>query len=223
MNKYLFPIYAVIIGALIVFIIKPNKPKNTKLLLAFSGAFLLSITIFEIIPEAFSSGHEKVVGLFILLGILLQIILEYFSKGVEHGHIHTPTNTTIPWSVLIGLFIHAFLEGFPIKQDNNLMYGILVHKLPVTIILVTFLMQTAVKKWQILVILLLFALMTPLGTIITNQTNLLQHIEPYVNALVIGTFLHISTIILFESSEGHKFNLNKLVAIVLAISIAYIL
>jgi hypothetical protein len=35
--------------------------------------------------------------------------------------------------------------------------------------------------------------------------------------------LHISTVILFESSEGHKFNLRKLLVIIFGITIAYFL
>ena len=38
-----------------------------------------------------------------------------------------------------------------------------------------------------------------------------------VSSLVIGVFLHISTIILFESSENHKFNLQKFLAILAGI------
>jgi hypothetical protein len=34
-------------------------------------------------------------------------------------------------------------------------------------------------------------------------------------AVVIGIFLHISTTILFESSENHRFNLQKFVVIIL--------
>jgi hypothetical protein len=45
----------------------------------------------------------------------------------------------------------------------------------------------------------------------------------YINAIVIGIFFHISTVILFESSEGHKFNLSKLVVIVLGILVAYVI
>ena len=44
-----------------------------------------------------------------------------------------------------------------------------------------------------------------------------------ITALVIGVFLHISTVILFESSEGHKFNLRKLLVIIVGIVIAYFL
>jgi hypothetical protein len=38
-----------------------------------------------------------------------------------------------------------------------------------------------------------------------------------ITALIIGVFLHISTIILFEGSENHKFNIQKFTAIVLGI------
>ena len=42
-----------------------------------------------------------------------------------------------------------------------------------------------------------------------------------INAVVIGIFLHISTTILFEAGEGHKFNLSKLTAICIGVLIAY--
>ncbi|MBR9847740.1 MAG: ZIP family metal transporter, partial [Algicola sp.] len=42
-----------------------------------------------------------------------------------------------------------------------------------------------------------------------------------INAIVIGIFFHISTTILFETGDGHKFNLSKLIAIILGVGIAY--
>jgi len=221
MNKYLFPVLAVLIGFLMVMVLKPGQKGNLKLLLAFSGAFLLSITVFEILPDAFESDNTRTTGLFILLGILLQIVLEFFSKGAEHGHMHAHQNQTFPWAIFISLCLHAFLEGLPLKQGNNLMYGILVHKIPVAFILTTFLLQSGMKSMRIAMYLIVFALLTPLGTFVMNSTNVLVSIESYITAIVIGTFLHISTVILFESSEGHKFNLSKLLAIALAIAIAY--
>lgn len=41
-------------------------------------------------------------------------------------------------------------------------------------------------------------------------------------ALAIGVFFHISTIILFESAQGHAFNLRKILVIILGIGIAYL-
>ena len=38
--------------------------------------------------------------------------------------------------------------------------------------------------------------------------------------VVIGIFLHISTTILFESSADHRFNLRKMIAVLLGVAIA---
>ena len=63
--------------------------------------------------------------------------------------------------------------------------------------------------------------MTPLGTVISNNTAIAPEYVDIVSAVAIGIFLHISTTILFETGEGHKFNLSKLLAIVLGVLIAY--
>ena len=47
---FILPIAAVLLGFLIAIIFKPAINNAVKLLLAFSGAFLLSITIFEFLP-----------------------------------------------------------------------------------------------------------------------------------------------------------------------------
>ena len=64
-------------------------------------------------------------------------------------------------------------------------------------------------------------MMTPIGTIIANNILVDSTYLVYINAIVIGVFLHISTTILFESSDGHSFNLNKILAIVVAVAVAY--
>jgi len=69
--------------------------------------------------------------------------------------------------------------------------------------------------------LVIFSAMTPIGTLISNHSSLMTTYIDVINAFVIGIFLHISTTILFETGEGHKFNLSKLVAICLGILIAY--
>ncbi len=222
MNKYLLPIYAVILGFLIVKLTK-NKPiKNIKLLLAFSGAFLMSLTVFELLPEVYHHMHAKKTGLFIMVGVLLQIFLEFFSKGAEHGHVHIDKNSSnFPWLLFTSLCIHAFLEGFPIHQHNDMVYGVLIHKIPIAILITMYLFQSGYKTLQILLFLGVFGLMTPTGTLISNTVELPHGLLDIINAVVIGIFLHISTTILFESSEGHKFNLSKIIVIVVAVALAY--
>ena len=224
MNKYLFPIYAVAIGVMLVVIFKQKKSSYTKILLSFSGAFLLALTLFDLLPEVYEHLEGKQTGLFIMSGILIQIILEFFSKGAEHGHVHIHKHeTSFPWLLFISLCIHSFLEGFPIHQHNDMVYGVLIHKIPIAALLTMYLLQSHFTKTQIIGFLVVFASMTPLGTVISNNVELVSGYVYYINAIVIGIFFHISTIILFESSEGHKFNLSKLVSILVGVAIAYLI
>jgi len=67
---------------------------------------------------------------------------------------------------------------------------------------------------------LVFAFMTPLGTFISSNLKFLTEYYTQISGMVIGILFHISSTIIFESSEGHKFNLAKLIAIVLGITLA---
>ena len=223
MINFIAPIIAVILGYVIVEVLKPKKPRHLKLLLAFSGAFLLSVTIFHFLPEVFSMPSKRV-GVFIMAGILLQIILEFFSKGAEHGHVHiSKTATKFPWTLFISLSIHSILEGIPIEAHSNLLYGIIIHKLPIAIILSTFFQSSNLSKIKSFAFLFLFALMTPLGVLLAQQVDFFDTYYYEISALVIGIFLHISTTILFESNEDHKFNITKLATIIVAIVFAYVI
>lgn len=222
MLNIILPILSVVLGFLIVLIFKPKKSANLKLLLAFSGAFLLSITVFNFLPEVYHHNHDKPIGLFIMAGILLQIVLEFFSKGAEHGHVHIHKDSVdFPWLLFISLSIHSVLEGVPIHTHEQLLYGVIIHKLPVAIILSSFFIGSKISTPKIILFLGLFAIMTPLGTYLSDTFEFFTTYFYEISALVIGIFLHISTTILFESNEGHKFNIVKLSTIVLAIIIAY--
>src|SRR5690606_30629250 len=89
---YILPILSVIAGLIISFYLKPSSSKGFQLLLSFSGAYLLSVTVFELLPEVYGSGNDSV-GIFIMMGLLLQILLEFISKGIEHGHMHLDKKT----------------------------------------------------------------------------------------------------------------------------------
>ena len=223
MITYVLPILSVLVGFLFVIIFKPQQKKNLKLLLAFSGAFLLGITIFEMLPEIFQQhNNTKTISLFIVFGILFQICLEFFSEGAEHGHVHLhEEDNKFPWMLFISLSLHSLIEGTPLGHHDNILYGIVIHKIPVVIILATFFMQSAMKKSAIALFLTLFALMTPLGTFLISEFPSLSSYSSHIMAMAVGIFLHISTTILFESSEGHKFNLVKLIIITVGLISAY--
>ncbi len=221
---YLLPVLAVLWSFSFVYITQPRAKRELHLLLAFSGAFLLALTIFELFPSVYAHNEPKLVGVFIMLGILLQIFLEFFSKGAEHGHAHLAKEKGLfPWLLFISLSIHAFLEGFPVEKHGSIIYGIIVHKIPISVILSIFLLDSKIKMRWVITFMVLFSLMTPLGSLVAAKVPLVQEYNSYITAVVIGIFLHISTVILFESSEGHKFNLRKLAVIVLGVLIAYLM
>lgn len=221
---YILPVLGVLLSFLFVVIAKPTKNEYFKLLLAFSGAFLLALTIFEMLPEIYTVTDARTVGVFVMMGILFQIFLEFFSKGAEHGHVHISKDSkAFPWLLFISLCIHSVLEGLPIISNDTIIYGILIHKIPIAIILSIFLLGSKIKRLNAGWFMLLFSIMTPLGTLLANTIEAFATYATYLNALVIGVFLHISTVILFESSEGHKFNLRKLLVIVFGVIIAYFL
>ena len=148
--NYLLPLFSVLLGYIVALFLKPKNKTNLKLLLAFSGSFLLSLTVMHLLPEVYHSeeinvepGHEghfhSKIGIFIMIGIVFQIILEYFSKGAEHGHVHGHNKIShIPWLLFFSLCLHALLEGLPINKHPHLAYGIAIHHFPIAIILTTF-------------------------------------------------------------------------------------
>ncbi|MBT8196106.1 MAG: ZIP family metal transporter [Bacteroidia bacterium] len=234
---------SVILGGSLYFIFKPEKKAWLLLSLAFSGAFLFALCVLELIPSLYKLDFENT-GLYILLGFFLQIVLDYFSQGIEHGHIHVQKNhsTWFPLLLMSGLCVHAFLEGMPLAFDYSseaggdahghshshafpLLWGIALHHIPVAFALVSMLIKSNVSKITTIIMLVLFAAMSPFGMLtgISLGDYFLGDKAGYqiIMALVIGIFLHISTTILFETGDEHHFNLKKLISIVLGAAVAY--
>lgn len=209
---------SVIAGAIITEFFSIKK-KSLQLLLTFSGGYLLAISLLHLIPEIFTNTNTNNIGLFILAGFLMQILLEHFSKGIEHGH--SQKSNGITFSVLIALCLHALLEGIPLggclhnHAHNALLTGIVLHKLPVSVVLMTFFLQSNTPKRKAYLLLLLFSLMSPIGVWTGNLFTALLDYQNEIMAIVVGIFLHISTTILFESSDGHKFNVEKIIALII--------
>lgn len=218
------------IGGLAIFLLKKDNNNRLKLVLSFSGSYLFAITILHLMPDVYKTSNPEI-GLFILGGFLLQIVMEQFSEGIEHGHLHKHHHQqyVFPIGIMASLCLHAFLEGMPLaqKQHNELVFGIALHHIPAAFALGSVLLQNNLGKSKIIALLVLFAVMSPMGYWLSFEIGRgsIGNIDVYfdrIMAVVIGIFLHISTTILFESSVDHKFNLKKMVAVLLGIGIALI-
>ncbi len=227
--------FTVIASGISVFFFSGIKRQVLKLLLAFSGAYLFALCMLHLIPEVYDSSSTNI-GIYILIGFFLQVALEIFSGGIEHGHIHIHQNqkNAFPLALILGLCVHSFLEGMPLVQNfsdektrDSLLAGIILHHIPVAIALMSMLLDSGIKKGSALFYLILFASMAPLGAVTSNliSENGMSNLSAYfdkIMALVIGIFLHISTTILFESSEQHRFNYYKLITILFGAGLAIV-
>lgn len=222
--NYILPLLSVLLGFGAALWWQPQGKKNLKLLLAFSGSFLLSLTVINLLPEVYTKDTHTHVGLFIMVGIVFQIMLEFFSKGAEHGHVHGHEKIqTMPWSLFISLCLHALLEGFPVGHHQHLALGIAVHHFPIAMILTLFFLKAGMSKKLLLLFMIGFALMTPLGTVLADAVPVLKGYYQEITAVVIGILFHISSTIIFESSEGHKFNVAKITVIIFGVIMATLL
>lgn len=218
----ILPILSVVLGFGFAYFLKSGE-RSMQLLLSFSGALLLSVTVFEFLPEVYND-YTADIGLLIMGGILLQVFLEFMSKGAEHGHIHHDKSLNrFPLVLFISLCIHSFMEGFPISGNSHILLGVVIHKIPVAVIISAFLLSSNLNTTKVVLFLSIFALMTPLGSIFNQFFVATAKTEQYINAVVIGIFLHVSTTILFESSKDHKFNWTKIIAIVCGVATAYLI
>ena len=231
-------------GWLVRFLPKDNQ-YFLKILLAFSGAYLFTITIIHILPDVLlSTDDPHQVGYYVLAGFFLQLILELFSEGIEHGHVHKHAHDQnsgyVPFMLLFSLIMHSFLEGSILVENghghghdhvsylgNNfysVLAGIAIHHIPAAVALMSVLMFRLNNFKKAFGYLFLFAIASPLGILFSNyiileelkSTNLFM----ILSGLVAGNFLHISTTILFETSPDHRFHKNKIVATIAGTLIA---
>ncbi|MFD1769840.1 ZIP family metal transporter [Sphingobacterium suaedae] len=219
------------ISGLSVFFVRRDNTSLLKLILSFSGAYLFGITVLHLIPHVYlsSSTSPEVIGLYVLGGFLFQLVLEQFSQGIEHGHIHHHNHGVFPLGIMVSLCLHAFLEGMPLAagHQSQLVFGIAIHHVPAAFALGSLLLNTRLSKTQIGTFILLFAAMTPLGFLTSKgiSEGEIGDIAKYfdkIMAIVIGIFLHISTTILFESgsADHHKFNKKKMIAVLLGVLVS---
>lgn len=213
-------ILSVGIGSLLGEWFSGNK-KLSKFLLTFSGAYFLGIAVLEIFPTVYEV-HSHTIGLFVLGGLFFQMIVESLSKGAEHGHVHMKKSQTFPISIFAGLFLHSLFEGMPImhQHSHGLLWAIFVHNIPVSMVLYGAISHLNISVPKKVIFMAAFAIAGPLGILLGDTVLSGYHRE--ATAFVAGIFIHIATVILFESTDTHKFKAQKVLTVLLGFGIAYL-
>lgn len=240
-NVSMHPVYNILLfvitflGGSLPLWMKGIDDRRMHYLLAFSGSFLLSITFLHLMPETFTSLGTKA-GLLTLTGFFLQLIIQRITHGIEHGHIHVHEHGhehdhhIILTPIILGLAIHAFMEGLPLgfnyarqSTEPSLYLAVAGHKIPEAILLTT-LVSSQKGKNNAIITLLLFSLLTPVAAYLANMLGsssaAISHAVMYLIPVVAGAFIHIATTIFFESgTKQHMLTRAKTIAIIMGVGI----
>lgn len=233
--KYVILIGVVLLGGTGGIFFGASRKVFLPIALSFTGAYILGITVMSLLPAVYMGASAKI-GIWMLVGFLLQISFEFLSKGVEHGHIHShhhDKQLVYVYQVLIGLSLHAFLEGLPISgfeemghhHEENLFWAIILHKAPAAFALSILLVTNGISRVRAVIVLMLFAMMSPFGAWLGSQWQADVHVMRIFLAILIGAFFHISTLILFENDKDaghhHRFSMIKILTILFGFFLAY--
>ena len=229
---YLTLIGVVLAGGIIAKSTTLIKKESINDFLTFSAAFLFGIVAVHLIPLIGRTQHPYI-GVCILLGFLIQILIETLTEGVEHGHQHHGMKHKF-WPLVLGLTLHAFLEGLPLEfyhdlethtQDhtsiNALYWGIVIHKFPAAFTLGVLMKGMSLRGLRFYGPLLIFAFATPLGAALPHFLPLDQDFQIITISVVVGFMLHIATTILYEiDKEHHSGGIKKISLLILGMGLA---
>ena len=215
----------------------------------FTGAFVLGVIVFHMLPEAYSDTYSAAwVGGCVLAGLLLQTVLEFFSRGIDHGHTHSrsaghgedrahATDGSLTIGMFVSLFLHTFLESTPIVAGDAhghghlhevagegslspLLVSIALHTIPMAIVLYMLLLRTVKSRTRAWLLMILFALSGPLGILAGAQWEFIHRYYYAALAVVVGILLHVSSVMMSDCQIGFHGRLRKLGVIALGFAAA---
>ena len=105
------------------------------------------------------------------------------------------------------------------------MIGLVLHKVPVSMVLMAMMVESHVPRRQAWLVLVFFGLAPLAGMVIFEgllhwlPSELMVSFPGMMQAMVVGILLHIGTTVLFEAGEGHAFNKKKFLATCLGLGL----
>lgn len=187
----------------------PRQTESIKLGESLASGIFLGATFFHMLPEAIqlcknSLPHMTfpIAETICVFGFLLMLTLE----GLSHSCSKLQSKHSIPYILALILIIHAITEGIALgmgatlAETSMLLIAILVHKASESFALCVTLLRHQLPTQHTIMILIFFALMTPLGIAGGATINLMtlidngQLLAGIFNAFAAGTFLYISTL-----------------------------
>ena len=194
----LFILFVAWLGGIVPLFFR-NRSTIIHLFISFGAGILLGAALLHMIPEAaeyIGSG----LGIPVLAGFLVLYILEKFIMThpcpSEHCKYHR-----VGITAFIGLSVHSLITGVALgsgvsvpKLGIIVFLAILLHKFPASMSLSSLLIKENYSTRNIVLFVLSFSLMVPLGAFLTYL--FVEHATRttigYLVAFSAGTFLHVA-------------------------------
>lgn len=194
-----------VIGGVMLLISEKTTLKFSHLLASFAAGSLLGAAFFDLLPEASHEGEGLGIDIFLwtLIGFLFFFILERFVHWFHHhnhNHLAKDSKPTIPL-IVIGDSIHNFIDGVAIASTFLVSiplgiittFAVAAHEIPQEIGDFGLLLHKGVKKWKVLWINLLSALVSMIGALIAYIIgDTIEGVIPILLSLTAGFFIYIA-------------------------------
>lgn len=219
--------FATLLGFFVIFL--PNKYKN-KIIngsLSFASGVMLTISIFDLIPESYNlliyddfNFKLLLIAVFIVVGVCFSIILDRV----------VPNNNFLYKIGMVSLFsiiMHNIPEGIItfITANNNsnlgikLAVAIALHNIPEGISIAVPLYYSTKNKEKVFTLLLISAFSEPLGALLGLFLNkyITMNILGLIYAFIVGLMLYISIYEILPTTLKYKKYLFSLIFFIIGI------
>ena len=228
--EYAAGVFVVSVVSGLVPLLRRWTHEQLQFLISLSAGIILGVVSFDLLPQSLElSGHffEAVVVGFVLLLTLEKFVLIHPHETEELA------GRRSGFAAYAGISLHALLDGVALASSVMMpalgpavVYAILAHKIPDTFSLSSILIFFGFHRRQVLLLVLIFSLVTPLGGAIAMVA--LQHASPNVLGLAVGvaagTFLFIATSDLLPHAHAHhERRFRDLVAVLAGLLLSWLL